>query len=1201
MGLLSLVLRVGAIETTLHLAAPALVEAHAEKPPARWLIAERVVDVYPGEHTRVRLRVQLTVIEETWAYLPLSPLDAENLAVKLDDRLISPYPGAEALVLLQRLPPGKHQVEATFSVATPAEHLYLPLPEAPRSRLQVHAKGLQIEAEGTLKHTVLTGELQEFLLASAPDLRLTWGPIQPPPPRPTTIRVDQQTALIAEGTGVEGRSFLHIQVANGPIEQLLIQVPGATELHLTGPAGDDTGAPPHHLSGGSGSWTLVFERPLDQGTRLHLRFVAPSPGLAEAPAPVPTFPEAREGAGWLTLLQREELLLVPANPQGLTPAALFERPASAVALADGTALAAYQVSGGSPRLSWQSLGGESMASPALLVDHAEYRLAHATHGGSVLRATYQVRNDREQFLRVRLPPHMRPMGARVAGRHVQLVVVDAETILIPLEKSVETLRGLVAFPVELNLLGEGPAWANRGWRNLQSPAIQAPIANAEWQIAPPPELRVVDLEGTPRSVGPTRALLPYDRGLSKEAPPEEEPSTSSNNRALSQELWNQAYTAYKDNRFGEADNLLRRSLETDASNSAALALQDNVDLLLGRTSYGAEDKEKAKVARKVKAMASAKADSTRALQSSVQAEAEEAERSGDTDRAREAYRQLVEVTETLANLEQDEQVDQKLSLQRWSQKLGEIEQRSDEVQASSAKPNEAPIIETRASSLASSLTSNQPANQRSTRNAAPDANISPNSPEVEFEGEPLSEDDDGEEKAGKRDRLEDLPTAESAPPALVKEALARIPTGRAYQSTIEVLVGSEKSEEADRYTLEEEDARRLPVARDVQGATRLAGSGRTLTAGGDNAVRPEKKQESRREAAQVDPDRTIVYKSATEIDFEGLQVSEQPHRPNGAATGEAPSPAAPPAAQFAGQEIAGAIVRPDSGRIDAVVQFLPTQDPGPQTMDDLKPREAADEDDYSKALSELGYLGPEPSPQPSSGEVVDTGGGYAGHMQGGVEGGVVGGVVGGVLGGVMGGVAVPPPAPEPKTPRQFPADRPGAQESDKNDADYEDEPQMAQARVETKRGEALGGKRRPNPVQSPAFPQRPRTQTPPPVRSPQGPEHPSRPNTIVPAPLNQPAESFPQAAPDATPPPLRSPPLPLPFRAYQPPPPPPRRAPVAPPEWPLPIPTGIDAATLTLSMPQPANPLLLRQQLVPSDEPLQIRLRTRPSKRPNKD
>lgn len=222
------------------------------------------------------------------------------------------------------------------------------------------------------------------------------------------------------------------------------------------------------------------------------------------------------------------------------------------------------------------------------------------------------------------------MGARVAGRPVALVQVDARTWLLPLEKSVETFSGLVAFPVELNVIGSGAAWARRGWQELLTPAVDAPVAAARWRIELPAERALREVEGTPRPVrAPTGRLELGHALVREEALAAEGERAEDAQRQASQESWNLAYSAYKANRFEEADALLKQAAALDPSNAAASALQGNVDLLLGRVQIAAEDKEKAKVARKVKAHASSRADADRAAQQEGLKAAEVAVAEGD--------------------------------------------------------------------------------------------------------------------------------------------------------------------------------------------------------------------------------------------------------------------------------------------------------------------------------------------------------------------------------------------------------------------------------------------------------------------------------------------------------------------------------------------------------------------------------------------
>ncbi len=344
-----------------------------------------------------------------------------------------------------------------------------------------------------------------------------------------------------------------------------------------------------------------------------------------------------------------------------------------------------------------------------------------------MRATWQVRNDRAPFLRVSLPPGWKAVSARVAGRPVPLSR-DGDALLVPLEKSTETMVGRVQLPVELSAIGPGDAWVRRGWQDLLGPTVDAPVSRVEWQVTLPPERTAKKTDGA-RAMGPdTRVVdvgsamrdanfqtdfdgdygggadgdgpMGFDgeqgRGLAlrkgdksggklkekKEAKKDASGAPDDASKVLeetarkrtSTAYWSAAYDAYKTNDFDRAEELLEKSQELDPNNYAAQQLQSNLAVLNAAPTTQSDEDEA--VARRVKAMARAKSGKTEEAQTRLEREAADAERSGDLDKAVEAYRQLVQTTSQLANLEENEAVDQKRRLEDVRQRLERVEQQA---------------------------------------------------------------------------------------------------------------------------------------------------------------------------------------------------------------------------------------------------------------------------------------------------------------------------------------------------------------------------------------------------------------------------------------------------------------------------------------------------------------------------------------------
>jgi hypothetical protein len=117
---------------------------------------------------------------------------------------------------------------------------------------------------------------------------------------------------------------------------------------------------------------------------------------------------------------------------------------------------------------------EAVPGPPLVVEIGDLSMATSVEGRTLLRARYELRNERAPHLEVRPPRGMKLVGAWVSGEEVRASLVDGAW-RIPVPRSIETLEGLITFPVVVAMLGEGQAWRRREKREVELPIVDAPV------------------------------------------------------------------------------------------------------------------------------------------------------------------------------------------------------------------------------------------------------------------------------------------------------------------------------------------------------------------------------------------------------------------------------------------------------------------------------------------------------------------------------------------------------------------------------------------------------------------------------------------------------------------------------------------------------------------------------------------------------
>jgi hypothetical protein len=622
------------------------------------LVVERLlVEVSPDLQSDVKLTLDLWVHDVAGRPPQLAiPVAGAALVVRqaqLDGRRVDlPLNDQDQHELVADLRPGAHRLVVSGTMDTPQGALTLGLPNSVRSELRVRGDW-QVDISGGI---ALGGG--RFALPPAPAMAFSWREPTALAPRPQVIRASVATALRVDSTGIEGRAALRWTVRNQPTDTLEFRLGTVEALLVEGPLVAS--------STQQGDRVVVKLREAVEGdVALTVTFRAPPPGAgAMAPLPLPVSTTGGLDEGWLAVLNGGSGIVVPRADGGLEAVPTSALPAWGRGLVDGGTIAALRITGRTPALHLGVFDFAPADSPPTFVDEARIEVAYADHGRALLRCQYQVRNDKSQYLRVHLPQNSKLLGVRVAGTVVQ-PVRDGDDLLVPLEKSIETLSGLVSFPVEVLLFSSEAAWTRKGHRELRLPGVDAPVAHARLEVVLPPGMESREVSGVPSPVAQWtdgEGGLAYGRAVGGQGLDEGE---ALERETRSQESWNLALRAYQDNEFEVAQGLLEQSLAWDENNEAAAALMGNVNVLLGEADAAADDSQ----ARRVRAMARAKTSGASTQQLQLKEQCEEALRAGDYETARSTLEALEQVTNQLVLVEDKEAVDQKQLLEDTRSKL----------------------------------------------------------------------------------------------------------------------------------------------------------------------------------------------------------------------------------------------------------------------------------------------------------------------------------------------------------------------------------------------------------------------------------------------------------------------------------------------------------------------------------------------------
>ena len=477
----------------------------------------------------------------------------------------------------------------------------------------------------------------EVYWTGAARLGLGYTAAKAPTSRQTVVVARAGLGLTVGDAELRGRARLVWEVRQGTID--------AVDFTATGTGADleIKGLNVRDVQRSGDSVRVELQAPVAGRLELDLTWTAPLAKTAESRVPVPqlAFTNVFRSESSLQLARDGEVEAVP-DITGWTPTTAAALPAWGQGLVDGAPTAAFR-GGGSTSGALDLLRFVPIEGPPVVIDVAAYTIATSREGRALIRAHYEVRNERAATLRVRPPPGFEILGVRVAGSTATPARDRDGAWRIPLQRSVETVSGVLSFPVEIALLGGSGPWDRRERRALTLPQLDAPVAVARITLHLPPGYRSRQRPGDGEVVAAfTRGDgITYGLGVGAVG------------AAEADAVFQSAVKNWLGNDFDAAQADLDNLKAMGASNENITRLQGNLDVIAGRG-----DKDDKGVQRRIREQAKARALGDQQLQEKLLTDADEARKSGDYEAAQNQYRAAIDVGDRLAKLEQKESVEQ---------------------------------------------------------------------------------------------------------------------------------------------------------------------------------------------------------------------------------------------------------------------------------------------------------------------------------------------------------------------------------------------------------------------------------------------------------------------------------------------------------------------------------------------------------------
>lgn len=298
----------------------------------------------------------------------------------------------------------------------------------------------------------------------------------------------QVHTLVGVGDGLlTSRVTLQNTILFSGVDEIRAKVPPTmTVIDVTG-AGlrdwsvDDAGeltAQLNYAAEGSYTLTLELEKVLAAGEPVQVPLVEPL--------------GVERSKGFVGVQPLSNVELTAGALSGATAVDVRVLPASILGVTGQPVLLGFKYLGGQPSIPLQVTDHPEVDVLVTLVDQANATTMFTKDGRRLTSVRYQVRNNRRQFLRLRLPTDATLWSAAVGGRSVQPAMSTDGDLLVPLVRSQAAGGSLAAFDVEVVYVESGrpPGSNGRGRFEAQLPTADAPTTWVGWTVFAPNEAKV---------------------------------------------------------------------------------------------------------------------------------------------------------------------------------------------------------------------------------------------------------------------------------------------------------------------------------------------------------------------------------------------------------------------------------------------------------------------------------------------------------------------------------------------------------------------------------------------------------------------------------------------------------------------------------------------------------------------------------------
>ena len=460
-------------------------------PPTDHIVqSSQYAGVLSGDGANFTLAAKLNILRKKgWKRIPLLPATVALTKSTLPAGVFLNAAGANYELLTEETGPIDVTVEFSVAVKKSAGinqvNFNRILPGSSVVDLTVEGGEVDVKVAGSQSQVSKVADGKTQVAAAVPSgaaVAVSWERALPKvAAAPTKLYAETRTLVAVADGLLLCQEIVNYNILHTAVRELSLQVPkGASVLTVYGTNVQDWRVE------ADGELQVQLKAEAIGSYSLRIAYEQVSQAAAAAPVVHPTG-VVRE-RGYVGVVAIANVEIAAGKVAGATAIDVRRLPTDIMSLTNQPILLGFRYLGSTFSIPLTIKKHEEVGVLVTIADSAAFTAMQLADGRRITQTTYSVRNNRNQFLRMKMPAGSEIWSVSVGGNTVAPAKDEAGNVLVPLVRSSRSAQELTAFPVEIVYVETPKAQApERGTLHVVLPLCDVPLMHAMYSLYVPGE------------------------------------------------------------------------------------------------------------------------------------------------------------------------------------------------------------------------------------------------------------------------------------------------------------------------------------------------------------------------------------------------------------------------------------------------------------------------------------------------------------------------------------------------------------------------------------------------------------------------------------------------------------------------------------------------------------------------------------------